>query len=62
VVPVPVKWYNIVTRQLCIGPRILELFETSYISITHLFVGLPVVVGVMGCIVDMHNHYRGFTV
>jgi len=27
VVPVPVKWYNIVTGGLCIGLRILELFE-----------------------------------
>jgi hypothetical protein len=23
-------------------------------------VGLPVVVGIVDCIVDMHNHYRGF--
>jgi len=27
VVPEPVKWYNIVTGGLCIGLRILELFE-----------------------------------
>jgi hypothetical protein len=27
VVPVPVKWYNIVTGGLCIGLRIIELFE-----------------------------------
>ena len=54
-VPVHVKWYNIVTGGLCIGLRILELFELI-VSVLHtFFVGLPV-----DCIVDVQNHYRGF--
>jgi hypothetical protein len=26
----------------------------------YFFVGVPVVVDVMDCTIDMHNHYRGF--
>jgi hypothetical protein len=52
--------WNIVTGGLCVGLRILQLCWTDYIGITHFFVGVPVVVGIMDCIVCMHNHYRGF--
>jgi len=55
VVPVPVKWYNTVTGGLCIGLRILELFELIISVLLTFFVGLPV-----DCIVDKHNSYRGF--
>jgi len=55
VVPVPVKWYNIVTGGLCIGLSILELFELIISVLLTFFVGLPV-----DYIVDKHNLYRGF--
>jgi hypothetical protein len=38
--------------------RAFELIVSVLLS---FFVGLPVAVSIMGCIVDVHNHYRGFT-
>jgi hypothetical protein len=43
---------------LCVSTN---CYGMSIVWCRYFFVWLPVVVGIMDCIVDMHNHYKGFT-